>query len=294
MIFKVSLRFFKVSLSFFQVSLSFFKVSLRFFQKNFKLLHIKNLKDDIDKLEKDSDKKVSLIEEEVGFYQNVMNDLDVVVVTVESPSSKSEFLTFLDDIIKEKEKELECPVCLEVAGAPVYMCPNSHLLCLNCVQKLKDCPKCRRKLPKTPLRHRYAEKIVDELERLRERRNASGESTEHILKCSNWVKSKDKSHEFKEIHFRVLETTKIGKLKEIFSERVGIQVNRLRFCFDGCHLGDNDTPKSLGMEKVEEIDVFFGILGNASEIEINTSEDEDGPNSPITVSQGQKFKFEKV
>ena len=249
-----------------------------------------------------------MIEEEVGFYQTMMNDLGVIFVTVDSPSSNSSFLTFLDDTIREKEKELECPVCLEEAGAPVYKCPNDHLLCQNCVHKLKDCPKCRRKLPKTPLKHRYAENIVDELQRLRERRNASGESMEHVLKFSNWLKAKDKSYEFKEIHFRVLETTKMGKLKEIFSERVGIHVNRLRFLFDGRRLNDDDTPKSLEMEKVEEIDVYLGInhLGNASEDtdgsnspnykdEDNTSEDEDRSNSPstsrITGSQGQKFKF---
>ena len=65
-------------------------------QKNDKLLYIKNLKAQIDELEKDSNKRVSMIEEEVGFYQNVMNDLDVISVTVESPSNR-EFLTFLDD-----------------------------------------------------------------------------------------------------------------------------------------------------------------------------------------------------
>ena len=93
-------------------------------QKNGKLIFIKNLKAQFDELEKDSDKRVSKIKEEVEFYQDVMNDSGVVFVTVESPSNR-EFLTFLDDTIREKEKELECPVCLEVAGAPVYMCPNS-------------------------------------------------------------------------------------------------------------------------------------------------------------------------
>ena len=53
-------------------------------QKNLKLHHIKNLKDQIDELEKDSDQRVSMIEEEIGFYQNVMNDHDIVLVTVES------------------------------------------------------------------------------------------------------------------------------------------------------------------------------------------------------------------
>ena len=124
---------------------------------------------------------------------------------------------------------------------------------------------------------------------------------------TNCLEIKDKPQEFKEIHFRVLETTKIGKLKEIFSERVGIDEDRLRFYFEGRRLGDHDTPKALGMENVEEIDVFFE-QGNLSEDtdgsnspnykdDINASEDEDKANSPniITVSQSvsQFFKQKK-
>ena len=122
----------------------------------------------IDTLEKDSDRKVSLIQEEVGFYQALINDLGIVSVTVETPSSNlsTELNNFINATIQEKEKELECPVCLEIAGAPVYMCVNSHVLCFNCEHKLGECPKCRSQLPKSPLRHRYAEKIEDELYRV--------------------------------------------------------------------------------------------------------------------------------
>ena len=30
--------------------------------------------------------------------------------------------------IQEKEDKLECPVCLVTAEAPIYMCPESHLI----------------------------------------------------------------------------------------------------------------------------------------------------------------------
>ena len=48
-------------------------------QKNDKLTYIKNLKAQIEELEKDSDQRVSMIEEEVGFYQTMMDDLGVIL-----------------------------------------------------------------------------------------------------------------------------------------------------------------------------------------------------------------------
>ena len=223
---------------------------------------IEDLKAKIGTLEKDSDLKVLMIWQEVVFYQTLIDDLGIVSVTVETPSSNSttEFLNFINATIQEKEKELECPVCLEIAGAPVYMCVNSHILCADCVDKVGVCPMCNMKLPKTPLRHRYAEKIVDELQSLRERKISSEARTEHVVKFSNMLK--DKPQDFKEIHFRVVETTKMGKLKKFFTERVSVPEDQLRFSFDGCFLSDDDTPKSLRMEKVEEIDVYKGVNVN--------------------------------
>ena len=70
--------------------------------------------------------------------------------------------------IEKKEEDLECPVCLEVAKTPIYTCPDSHIICSACatIPGLKKCPECREDLP-TPLkRHRFAEKIAEELEEL--------------------------------------------------------------------------------------------------------------------------------
>ena len=50
-------------------------------------------------------------------------------------------------------------------------------------------------------------------------------STNHPLK----VVGQDSN----EIHFRVKQTTQMGKLKKSYSERVGVPVTSLRFLFDG-------------------------------------------------------------
>ena len=52
-----------------------------------------------------------------------------------------------------------------------------------------------------------------------------------------------------EIHFRVKQTTKMVKLKESFSERVGVPVNSLQFRFDGRRINDDDTPQTFGLRQ---------------------------------------------
>ena len=52
-----------------------------------------------------------------------------------------------------------------------------------------------------------------------------------------------------EIHFRVKQTTQMGKLKKSYSERVGVPVSSLRFLFDGRRINDDETPKALEMEQ---------------------------------------------
>merc|ERR1719208_770047 len=59
-------------------------------------------------------------------------------------------LEYINRQIEAKEKELECPVCMEVASIPIF--------CSDCRPKVSTCPECREPYPKKPRRHRYAEK----------------------------------------------------------------------------------------------------------------------------------------
>ena len=72
--------------------------------------------------------------------------------------------------IKDKEADLECPVCLEIADSPIYSCQESHVICSTCMPKLSSCPECRQsfKGKGLPRRHRYAEKSAVELKKLKE------------------------------------------------------------------------------------------------------------------------------
>ena len=46
-------------------------------------------------------------------------------------------LDYINDQIEANEKELECPVCLEVASVPIFRCEELHIICLDCRPKVK-------------------------------------------------------------------------------------------------------------------------------------------------------------
>ena len=44
----------------------------------------------------------------------------------------------LSELIKSREEELECPVCMEVASPPLFCCGDQHLICSQCRPKVKS------------------------------------------------------------------------------------------------------------------------------------------------------------
>ena len=90
------------------------------------------------------------------------------------PSQEGRLLTFLtksiqekDEAIKQKESDLECPVCLEIPTGRIFSCVQQHLVCSQCRPLVSQCPQCRKRYPPTPIRHRYAEKSITELDNLK-------------------------------------------------------------------------------------------------------------------------------
>ncbi|XP_059872267.1 small ubiquitin-related modifier 1 isoform X1 [Delphinus delphis] len=75
-----------------------------------------------------------------------------------------------------------------------------------------------------------------------------------------------KSSDSSEIHFKVKMTTHLKKLKESYCQRQGVPMNSLRFLFEGQRIADNHTPKELGMEEEDVIEVYQEQTGGRSTI----------------------------
>ena len=89
--------------------------------------------------------------------------------------------------------------------------------------------------------------------------------TEHrahtMTEDTEYIKLKVVGQDSNEIHFRVKQTTLMGKLKKSYSERVGVPITSLKFLFDGRRINDDETPKALEMEQDDVIEVFQEQLG---------------------------------
>ena len=83
-----------------------------------------------------------------------------------SKYKEDKIIGFFERSIADKERELECPTCLEVAPPPLYMCQDSHLICSACRPRLDRCPLCRVPLSGTVRRHRFAEKLYQDVKEL--------------------------------------------------------------------------------------------------------------------------------
>uniref|UniRef100_A0A9L0K7N9 Small ubiquitin-related modifier 1 n=1 Tax=Equus asinus TaxID=9793 RepID=A0A9L0K7N9_EQUAS len=93
-------------------------------------------------------------------------------------------------------------------------------------------------------------------------------STEDLgdKKEGEYIKLKVIGQDSSEIHFKVKMTTHLKKLKESYCQRQGVPMNSLRFLFEGQRIADNHTPKELGMEEEDVIEVYQEQTGGHSTI----------------------------
>ena len=87
---------------------------------------------------------------------------------------------------------------------------------------------------------------------------------------TEYIKLKVVGQYTNEIHFRVLMSTKMGKLKKSYAERVGVPVSSLRFVFFGrgitsLSINDDETPKALEMEQDDVIEVYQEQTGGSNQ-----------------------------
>ncbi|KIK68460.1 hypothetical protein GYMLUDRAFT_35882 [Collybiopsis luxurians FD-317 M1] len=68
-----------------------------------------------------------------------------------------------------------------------------------------------------------------------------------------------------EVFFKIKRSTKLSKLQGAYANKVGKDVNSIRFLYDGSRISEADTPASLDMEDNDTIDVMVEQVGGCIE-----------------------------
>ena len=94
----------------------------------------------LSEIRKKTTDEIKSLEDSLNKYVEVIKDL---VLKLELDPANSNLISFLTKSIEEKEAALACPVCLETAEAPIFMCLQQHLVCSSCQPRVSSCPECR-------------------------------------------------------------------------------------------------------------------------------------------------------
>ena len=133
----------------------------------------KRLEDYLESYTSEAKAKLKKLQTEIDSMKGMLSSPEKQNCTKPAPPSdeatnaSAQLLRFISKQIEDAEKELECPVCLEIAlEAPIYRCEEDHLICSKCRGKVSSCPYCRVNYPKGAWKRlrgaeRGAEKLAD-------------------------------------------------------------------------------------------------------------------------------------
>jgi len=88
-----------------------------------------------------------------------------------------------------------------------------------------------------------------------------GEDVKQEVKPENHLNIKVRDTENGEVHFKVRSSTKFQKVFEAFCQRRGLEVNSVRFLFDGERLRADQSPDDYDMEDGDCIDAMMEQIG---------------------------------
>ena len=128
----------------------------------------KKLENFLQSYSTEANTNIAKLQREIDSLQRLLNAPDNESEPVESEvmtKANPELLQFMERQIDAVEKELECPICLEIASqAPIFKCEEDHLICSKCRVKVRCCPQCREEYPEGPhKRYRGAERQAERL-----------------------------------------------------------------------------------------------------------------------------------
>jgi len=66
-----------------------------------------------------------------------------------------------------------------------------------------------------------------------------------------------------EVFFKIKRNTKLTKLQGAYANKVGKDINTIRFLYDGERINEDDTPASLDMDDNDTIDAMVEQVGGS-------------------------------
>jgi len=129
----------------------------------------KKLENFLQSYSTEANTNIAKLQKEIDSLMKMLNQPDEIpaepVQTEVMSKANPELLQFMERQIDAVEKELECPICLEIASqAPIFKCEEDHLICSKCRVKVRCCPQCREEYPEGPhKRFRGAERQAERL-----------------------------------------------------------------------------------------------------------------------------------
>merc|ERR1711912_115739 len=91
--------------------------------------------------------------------------------------------------------------------------------------------------------------------------NKPGESKPEGEAAAEHVNLKVCGQDGSVVQFKIKKATQLKKLMQAYCDRQGLDINQIRFRFDGTPIQDTDSPASLDMEDDDTIDVFTQQTG---------------------------------
>ena len=67
------------------------------------------------------------------------------------------------------------------------------------------------------------------------------------------------------LKFKIAKHTALKKLMSTYCERTGLDIQTIRFSFDGSRINESDTPKSLDLQEGDTLEVFMQQTGGVSD-----------------------------
>ncbi|CAD8070324.1 unnamed protein product [Paramecium sonneborni] len=78
---------------------------------------------------------------------------------------------------------------------------------------------------------------------------------------AEYLNLKVKSQDGEEVFFKIKKQTQFKKLMDAYCSRQNLQIQNVRFLFDGERILETQTPADIGMETGDEIDVVIEQVG---------------------------------